>query len=262
MLCPICKNSGHKIFRGKVLKKYEIQYFQCHVCGFVYTEEPYWLDEAYMDPIVNIDTGMMKRTMDNVLLTNVLVKKFYSMENYFLDYGGGYGVFTRMMRDLGYDWVWYDKFSKNLMACGFEYDGKRKPEMITAFELFEHFDRPMEEISHLLSLSDTILFSTLIYAHDLVYKELDKWWYYSPEAGQHISFYSQRTLEFIADKFRIYYYRINDGKHLFTKKKINPLCLKLLSTKGSSILQFFYYWRQRKHGLAYTDMETLLNLNS
>lgn len=245
------------------MQKYLIQYYQCPVCGFVYTEEPYWIGEAYEDSITNVDTGMMQRTVQNVLATNVIIHYFFKHSATFLDYGGGYGIFTRMMRDLGYNWLWYDKFSENLAARGFEYDGKHKIELITAFELFEHFENPMEEIEHLFSVSSNILFSTLIYDKELKYKEFEDWWYYVPETGQHISFYSQKTLQYLADKFNVYYYRIHDGLHLFSHQRLNLLKRKiLLNSIAGRQVQFFIFQKLQKNGLAVHDMQMILEMRS
>ena len=57
------------------------------------------------------------------------------------NYAGGYGIFTRMMRDIGFDFYWLDKYADNLLTNGFEYNKKihKKIEAITSFESFEHF---------------------------------------------------------------------------------------------------------------------------
>ncbi len=212
MNCLLCGRNGHEIFKGILLAKYSVQYFQCHHCGLVFIERPYWLEESYKDSISCIDTGAMSRNIRNVLFTNILIDKKFNRGGTFLDYGGGYGVFTRMMRDIGYNWMWIDKYAHNLLARGFEYQGKEKCELVTAFELFEHFAEPEKEMEVLFSLSDNILFSTLLYD-----KEFSDWWYYVPEAGQHIAFYSERTCRYIAADYGVNYYHLCDDLHLFTK---------------------------------------------
>jgi predicted RNA-binding Zn-ribbon protein involved in translation (DUF1610 family) len=259
MLCPICGTESKPVFQGKIMRKYIIQYYQCHRCGFLHTEKPYWIQEAYQDAITSVDTGIMLRTMDNVFVTNMLVHYYFDRDTKFLDYGGGYGIFTRMMRDLGYDWVWYDKYSENLTARGFEYDEKDEISLISAFELFEHFENPIEELKHLFSISKSILFSTLIYDEDLQYKNFEDWWYYVPETGQHISFYSQRTLEYIAKEYNVHYYKINEGMHLFTEQKIDHLKFRMLfHSRISGRLQYYHYKKNRRNGLAMQDMQTIL----
>ena len=74
---------------------------------------------------------------------------------------GGYGIFTRLMRDIGFDFYWYDPHSINLLARGFETRSKNyKYELVTAFEVFEHFAELIKEIESMLQFSDNILFST------------------------------------------------------------------------------------------------------
>lgn len=77
----------------------------------------------------------------------------------FLDYGGGYGMLVRMLRDAGLPFEWYDKYCTNLFAKGQE---KRQAhyDVVTAFELFEHLPRPHEEIAALCELGENVLFTT------------------------------------------------------------------------------------------------------
>lgn len=263
--CPICNSVGKEIFTGKILKKYDVKYYQCPECALVYTESPYWLSEAYSDAISRYDTGVMQRNVMDVLLVNMLLELCFKKirGGLFLDYGGGYGIFTRMMRDIGYNWLWYDKYSTNLVARGYEYScyvessKAKKIELITAFELFEHLDEPLKELEHLLSVSKTILFSTELYDEKFEYKKQDDWWYYSVDTGQHISFYSRVTLEYLAEKKGIHYYKISNGLHLFTEQKISKWKLKLLTNPKFEFMQYYYYKKNRKNGLAFADMNGL-----
>ncbi len=50
-------------------------------------------------------------------------------------------MFTRLMRDYGFDFLHYDKHTQNLFARGFEFHDE-KIEAITCFECFEHFVNP------------------------------------------------------------------------------------------------------------------------
>lgn len=51
MTCKICGKENKFIFKAKILKKYDVSYFHCENCGFLQTEEPHWLSEAYKSPI-------------------------------------------------------------------------------------------------------------------------------------------------------------------------------------------------------------------
>ena len=72
--CKICGDDSLWYDSAVILKKYKIAYFKCPHCGFIQTEEPYWLDEAYSSAITSSDIGLMQR---NVLLSqriNILLR--------------------------------------------------------------------------------------------------------------------------------------------------------------------------------------------
>lgn len=146
----------------------------------------------------------------------------------FVDYAGGYGVFVRLMRDVGFDFLWYDKYTKNIFASGFEWDCFEKVDAITLFEVFEHFLDPVEELSNLLKVTDTIIFSTTLHPDPIPKPE--EWWYYGLEHGQHISLYSKESLQYLAKKFDANFLTLG-SLHIISKKKISYF--HLLLTKFS-----------------------------
>jgi len=226
MKCKICGRDSKKIFNTKILNKYNINYFYCKECGFIQTQEPYWLDKAYEESINITDTGIMQRNLYLSKITSILLFFVFDKNAKFLDYAGGYGIFTRLMRDIGFDFYWYDKYSENLLARGFEYKKTDKIELITSFEAFEHFVNPSEEIEKMLGISKNIFFSTELYEYNP--PKPDEWWYYGLEHGQHISFYSIKTLNYIANKYKLNLYTNGRNLHLLTEKKINNVFFKIL----------------------------------
>ncbi|MBW6440673.1 class I SAM-dependent methyltransferase [Patescibacteria group bacterium] len=233
MKCKICNKNNTRIFTSKILNKYEIDYFYCENCSFLQTENPYWIKESYRECINNTDTGILVR---NIILSNivsVLIYFFFNKNKKFLDYGGGYGIFTRLMRDIGINYYWQDKYSENLLAKGFEHNENERYELITSFEVFEHFVNPIEDIKCILQYSDSILFTTNILP--LSIPKPSDWWYYGLDHGQHISFFSVKTLQFIADKYHLNLYTDKVSVHLLTKKKIDINVFNILvklSKKG------------------------------
>jgi hypothetical protein len=59
----------------------------------------------------------------------------------------------------------------------------------------------------------------------------DEWWYYGLEHGQHISFYTKKTLEYIAAKYDLNFYSNNRDIHFLTKKQIDPYYMMLIFKK-------------------------------
>ena len=210
-----------------------INYYYCETCGFLQTEESYWIEESYKESINLSDTGILSRNLILSNITTSIIYLYFNKSGKYLDYAGGYGIFVRLMRDIGVDFYWQDKFSQNLFAKGFKYDESEKYEMITSFEAFEHFQNPVEEIENMLTYSSSILFST-----DLLPvppPRPDEWWYYGLDHGQHISFYNVKTLKHIADKYDLNLYTNGQNIHLFTKNKISRFLFKniiKLSNKG------------------------------
>ena len=112
MKCQLCSASSNKIFDASILSKYHISYYYCNTCGFLQTEDPYWLKEAYNDALNVFDTGIMARNNSLVMKTAIILFLFFNRNASYLDHAGGYGIFTRMMRDIGFDF--YGNTSKGL----------------------------------------------------------------------------------------------------------------------------------------------------
>ena len=223
MKCKICNQENKSIFSGIILNKYNIKYYHCSHCKFMQTEEPYWLDEAYKESINASDTGYMQRNLNLSKKLTILLSLVFNKNDSFLDYAGGYGVFARLMRDIGFNYYWDDKYTINLFARGFEYS-KEGIDAITTFESFEHFINPLEEIEKMLQISKTVIFSTELLSSNV--PETKDWWYYGLDHGQHISFYNENTFQFIANKYGLNYYNLG-GLQLLTNKNI-PQYVKLV----------------------------------
>jgi predicted O-linked N-acetylglucosamine transferase (SPINDLY family)/glycosyltransferase involved in cell wall biosynthesis len=252
MKCNICNSPTNTFAAARVLKKYNVEYFKCSNCGFVQTEEPYWLDEAYSEAIASSDVGMLSRSTMFSNAANNIIFNLFNHNAKFLDYGGGYGVFVRMMRDFGFDFSWHDKYCKNIFSQGFEADEKSSYsyELVTAFEVFEHFVKPLEDIQKIFKFSRNILFSTkLLPANN---PKPSEWWYYALDEGQHISIYTSKALSIIAEKFNLNFYSNGDSLHIFSVNEIQPQLFQSLSSykepelKKTSLLQQDYEKALRK----------------
>ncbi|MEG4068173.1 glycosyltransferase [Microcoleus sp. Pol11C2] len=218
--CKVCESDAYHFAQGKVIGKYDVDYFQCSNCGFVQTEEPYWLDEAYSQPIASSDVGLAFRNLSFSQITQNLLFNFFNHQSRFLDYGGGYGLFVRLMRDAGFDFYWLDKFCQNIFSQGFEIDAaaNNQFELVTAFEVFEHLVHPIDELEILLKKSRNILLSTELLPESN--PKPDEWWYYVLHEGQHVSLYTAKALSIIATKFNLNFYSNGSSLHLLTEKQL------------------------------------------
>jgi glycosyltransferase involved in cell wall biosynthesis len=226
MKCHICTSTSNLFSKYQILGKYDITYYQCTECGFVQTESPYWLDDAYSEAIADSDIGLVYRNLNLSLLTERVISNHFDGDSSFLDYGGGYGLFVRLMRDKGFDFYWEDKFCQNIFARNFILDSSIKYELVTAFEVFEHLSDPLMEIEAMLQFSDSVLFSTeLLPASN---PRPGEWWYYAPQTGQHISFYTYSSLQKIAERLGLKFYSDGSSNHLLSKRELTNDVFKSL----------------------------------
>jgi len=243
----------NSIFTATLLNRYTVQYYQCPNCEYLCTENPYWLEESYKTPINFTDTGILVRNILFSKITSCLIFFIYSKEKQYLDYGGGYGIFTRLMRDIGFDFYWFDPFADNLFAKGFEYPSNTEEiELITSFENFEHFVDPIIDLEKIKAISPNILFSTKLLPKPILGP--GDWWYYGLEHGQHVSFYSEKTLQTIADKFGLKYYSLEHDLHLLTHHKLNKFSLLIIKKIYWMIFPMIRLLTQPK---IFEDMELL-----
>ena len=239
MKCSICKTELNPLFKNLVMNKHQVAYYRCPNCDFIQTEKPYWLDEAYRSAIADLDVGLVSRNISFAGIIGQVIKNNFDPTKKFLDYAGGYGLFVRLMRDKGFNFYREDKYCENIFAQYHDLNdlhGKKKFEVVTALEVFEHLENPLEEIEKMLGYSDSLIFSTELQPKKEI-KSSNDWWYFVPETGQHVSFYSEKTLEYIAQKLHLFFYTLNGTLHLLSKRKFegNPLSIGLSRDDKSDV---------------------------
>lgn len=221
MKCKICESSSEKIFSKVILQKYPSNYYKCTNCSFVQTDEPIWISEAYQSAITSLDIGLLGRNYNMVKSIKLLVNCFFPKAKTFLDYAGGYGAFTRMMRDEGFNYFNQDDYCENLFAKHFDIKDQNSEvfDVVTGFEVLEHFVNPLQDLEKVFKYSKNLIFSTELIPNTNL--EIENWWYITEETGQHVSFYSTKAMEIIAEKFNTKYYCYQKSLHIFTNEKFD-----------------------------------------
>lgn len=131
----------------------------------------------------------------------------------------------RLLRDVGIESYWSDEYCENLFARGFEWQ-EIKPTLATCFEVFEHLPNPREQIDSMLRICPNLLFSTELLPCPIPESNgANAWWYYGFSHGQHISFYTYKSLEFIAKAHNLHFCSYG-GLHLFSEHHISPTLFK------------------------------------
>jgi len=198
MNCKICEQPTEAFGTLLILGKYTAEYRRCTHCGYVCTPSPHWLEEAYSSAIAALDTGIVVRNLWLADVTSVLLRFSLPASGRAIDFGGGSGLFVRLMRDRGHDFHWLDPHCPNLLAIGFEASTDARYDLATAFELVEHLPDPLTTFAQLATLAPRILLSTELLP--ATGNRPGEWPYYAPESGQHIGFFTRRSLEIVAER--------------------------------------------------------------
>jgi len=195
MACRFCRSETIELFQLNVLGKFRVRYYECKSCKSLQTERPYWLPEAYSATLSYLDTGAAQRNLTNAAAV-ALVAWLTRCKN-LLDFGGGDGLLCRLLRDYGLNCFVRDKFARASYSQGFREPDFEKPDLLLAFEVFEHFAEPSVELAGIFAENPPIVVAT---TEEYSGQGRD-WWYLTPASGQHVFFYSRKALLDVADRF-------------------------------------------------------------
>jgi hypothetical protein len=226
-LCRLCGGPTRFRYELRLLQKWPVGYWQCESCASLQTDAPFWLAEAYGDVRPVLDTGMVARSLRMAQTTSLLLRVAgIDRSAACLDWGGGNGLFCRLMRDQGYDFRNHDKFAAPYYSVGFGTDdiAERSFEVVTSFEVFEHLADPHAVLAAIAALRPRLwIFSTELY------RGQDKsWGYLAPDSGRHVFFYSARGLAGFAEHHGL---EFMPGRHLhgFARKEaLRPTARRLM----------------------------------
>lgn len=202
----------------KIRNVYTSNLMECEDCGLCFFQDPSkWLSEAYQESINYSDTGIMGRNLVLSRITFSILFWLGRLSRPGLDFAGGYGVFVRLMRDLGISFYWSDLYTKNIFAIGFDESRlKESPGIVTAFEVLEHLAEPERYLSGLFEKTDLVFVSTELVPSPGVRPD---WWYLGLHHGQHVQFHTAKSLKVLAQRLGAFV--VSKGNlHLFSKRYV------------------------------------------
>jgi hypothetical protein len=148
-----------------------------------------------------------------------------------LDYGGGEGLLTRILRDHGFDAYNYDPYSISNLSFGFNLESildNDRFSVISIIEVLEHLTNPREALGDLLKKTSTVFLSiTTIPSDDVNPNTVPVWDYYALAEGQHINFPSQSGLQEFFNSFGLIYYCHVGNLILYSRTSIPKNVLRL-----------------------------------
>ncbi|HEY9112538.1 MAG TPA: methyltransferase domain-containing protein [Rhodanobacteraceae bacterium] len=254
MTCKLCGGATEPFGELVVLGRHHAHYRRCRNCGYVAVEDPHWLAEAYADhAIAALDTGIVMRNLWLADAVDALLRWRFRKVRTALDWGGGTGLFVRLMRDRGHDFRWSDPHCGNLLALGFEADANAASDLITCFEVAEHLTDPRPVFEQLVARAPILIFSTELLPERN--NRPGEWHYYAPETGQHVGFFTRASLQALAEKLGRHF--ATDGRmlHAFTTEPLDPRWLRIVA-KQRRARRLLKLTRKRPP-LTWRDAETL-----
>jgi hypothetical protein len=135
-----------------------------------------------------------------------------------IDYGGGSGLLSQLLREKGWDSRSYDKFyNTDSSVLGSRYN------FISCIEVVEHVPDQMglfAEFDSLLEQYGMIFISTKVSDHSVPamrpYEEF-RWWYANPRAG-HVVLHSYQSLRVLAKRIGLNVVSITDTIHIMGRE--------------------------------------------
>ncbi len=210
-----------------------IYYTRCGNCGFCFAPDMHgWsMDEfasrIYNDQYARVDPEYVDiRPRANASHLAAMVGAEATGISH-LDYGGGNGLLSRLLRESGWDSASYDPFVDRELDIA----SLPRVDLITAYEVFEHVPdvgRLMRDLKALLNDDGLILFSTLLSDGNIAAHQRLNWWYASPRNG-HISLYSRDSLYYLAKRSGLKFGSFSQNFHVFWRS-VPPWASHFLKT--------------------------------
>jgi hypothetical protein len=197
-----------------------VGYNQCNDCGHIFAPCFFnWSPNDYADHIYNDEYIVVDPEYISIRPTNMaegLNNTFGPVVSHIdhLDYGGGDGLMSKLLRNKGWKSDSYDPYGQNSHELP-----SKKYNFITAFEVLEHTPQPIETIKTICSMltDDGVLMLTT----GLTDREVDdyrklSWWYIAPKNG-HIGIFSSKSISILSQKLGLNLVFF-EGKFLLYKK--------------------------------------------
>ena len=210
-VCPLCNSNLTESFHRDSYR----EYLKCGNCDFVFVSKIYHLSELderarYDSHNNNPEDDRYRKVLSQLL--NPLQERI-SKGASGLDFGSGPGpTLSLMLKEYGYSVDLYDKFyAKNDIVFENQYD------FITASEVVEHLRQPLVELSRLMGLlksNGVLAIMTQILMPQIDFDQ----WYYKNDLS-HIGFFSEKALNFLAEKWQAELYMPSERVLMFKKNK-------------------------------------------
>ena len=209
-----------------------IEYVICPGCDFSFAPEfQAWTLTDFEREIYNEDYVRVDPDAADVrprMYANSLIAAFGEQGRAIthLDYGGGAGLLSELLRQAGWQSTSWDPFFDR----GVDPKKLGTFQLITCFEVFEHVPdagQLAKTLASLLATDGLLMFSTQVSDGQLATGQPLTWWYASPRNG-HISLFSMKSLGGLAQRHGLKFASNSPGTHVFFRTRFPAWARPLL----------------------------------
>lgn len=225
--CRLCGGNAIRVFETMILGRHRVGYWECTQCACLQTDPPHWLEEAGEADGMMPDVGAAQRSVTLSLTISALLEQLgleqlglerpgVGTGTSCLDWGGGDGLFTRMMRDRGFAFFLQDDGTGNRYAQGFARQDAAAAvfPVTTALEVLERLPDPARDLRGIFAAdSDIVIVTARLYRG-----EGPDWPQLSPDTGRSVFFYSLRGLDLVAQRYGMRLHS-NGQTHVFYREQ-------------------------------------------
>ncbi|MFA9439897.1 class I SAM-dependent methyltransferase [Uliginosibacterium sp. sgz301328] len=233
LICPVCEgrsalfdvvdfNKSCEMGDGvpPVPSGIAIYYARCSACDFCFAPDMMaWTKEelsrrVYNDEYHLADPDYLQRRplINATFLNESFGERVRELQVRHLDFGGGNGLMSAILRERGWRSCSYDPFGGDSTI-----DPAASFDFVTAFEVFEHSTDPhmlMEDLRRVLRPGGIVFFSTLLNDENIRASSRLTWAYAAPRNG-HVSLFSRKSLSVLAQHHGFRFGSVSKISHVF-----------------------------------------------
>ena len=234
-LCAVCSGKTKFLFSYELRGEHQAALRECLTCRFTFIVNPHWLADSFSSELNDLDIGSVDRCLILADFIEVLIRAQKRSKLRFLDWGGGYGLLARVMRDRGFDFISSDVYTRALFVDSSEISEGETFEVVTMSEVALHLTDPVPHLRKILEFTNTLVFTAVIGPNVIP----NDWWYLMPDTGQHVAIYHKETLEALANQLGV---RItSDGRffHVLHRERLGVKSRLVIKFRP---LAFLFAW--------------------
>ena len=198
--CRICEAELIPSWKTQIRDRFKTRYYRCPTCGSLQLHGLEWLRDAYWgDTSIRHDEGRFRRNkIVYNFLDHIMHTSFKGIDIRLLDYGSGEEAILSSIVQKHNDRVEthnYDPYFNKMSSIP---NGRFN--IIMCIEVMEHLknvDAFFEHIRSKIHRNGIVVCSTNLFMPSGPKAHTKSWSYLTPEIGQHITFWSKKSLRYM-----------------------------------------------------------------